>query len=53
MDSDNEMIQQIIEDKQEFDADRQEHMSIIGCHQNMLDDSQAEEVGVASWRFKA
>jgi hypothetical protein len=36
MDSDNEMIQQIIEDKQEFDADRRGHMSITGCHKICL-----------------
>jgi hypothetical protein len=34
MDSDDEMIQQIIDDKQDFDTDVSKHMSIIVCLKN-------------------
>jgi hypothetical protein len=51
MDSDKEMIQQIMDDEAACDDNVQKHLAITACLQ-MLEDA-GEEEEAASWRFKA
>jgi hypothetical protein len=45
MDRNGKMIQQIMQDEEDFDADDQEHLSITGWLQEKLDDVEQRKKG--------